>query len=828
MKSLLLSSLLLGAALSATASASPSEILEEAFRSPPSSVRPHVMWMWMGSNITFDGITHDLEKLKDAGFAGTLMFSIADTTTPWPRAIDGAPTPEVIAFTAPWWERVRHAAAESKRLGLEFGMGNCPGYSTSGGPWVTPEQAMQTVVWSELRVGGGQRFQGVVPRPEPDLRGIQVFPVWNPTNGLLERPEHPARRSHYRDVALVAMPAQGVVALDQIVDLSTRLQPDGKLDWEAPPGDWVLYRFGHTIQGAILQPPQFEANGFECDKLSREAVLAHVGHVISETKRHLGDLIGSGFLFLHFDSYEAGVPRWTPRMRDEFRARRGYDPVPFLATLVKRVIESPERTKAYAADMNRTVEELFRENYYPVLRKALNEAGIRFSCEPYGGPWRASEVVPHVEAVMTEFWTNNGYHPSRNQRETIRAAIDAGKNVIQAEAFTGSPAFSQWSETPAQLKSLGDQAFCDGINRLVLHRFVHQPWMSRHKPGVAMGQWGTHFDHTQTWWEPGKAWISYLSRCQALLQAGTPVVATGTQATFSISGGQPSPRSFRRKVGETDVFFVANVARNPGSALARFPVVGKQPELWNPITGETRVLPEFTAVDGAVLTPLEFADSESFFIVFRGPLPPTTTAERGFNFALPRTAQPLDKVVWKVAFDPAWGGPKESTFPALSDWKDHADPAIRYFSGTATYRTRFNLSAELAARPLRLDLGTVRDIATIKVNGKDLGVLWTAPWSVSLSGVAKAGANDLEIAVTNTWVNRLVGDEQQVPDCEWRPGDRGFGGPLARYPDWVLKGEARPSKGRYTFTTWNYFTAKSPLQSSGLLGPVVVQSTDVP
>ena len=798
---------------------------DKVFLAPPASARPHVMWMWMGSNITPSGITHDLEKLHDAGFGGALMFSLADTTTPWPRDITGAPTPEVVAFTPPWWERVRHAALESRRLGLEFGMGNCPGYSTSGGPWITPEHAMQMVVWSETRVSGGTTFSGPLPRPTPDLVGIQPFPVWNPKNGKLERPEHPERLSFFRDIAVIAVPADGDIALDKVIELTDRHTPEKDFRWEAPPGDWIVYRFGHTIMGTIMQPPQYAATGFECDKLSRTAVEIHLDHIVSEAQKYVGDLIGTGFHYYHFDSYEASMPRWTPLMREEFRARRGYDLAPFLPTLAKRVVESPARTAAYEADFKRTVADLFRANYFPVIREKLNAAGIRFSSEPYGGPWEIPEITPHVDNLMAEFWTHTdkkrgmGHLPA-----TIRAGTESGFRKISAEAFTSHPGFSQWDETPGSMKIVGDRVFAAGINHFVLHRFAHQPWRDRYKPGVMMGQWGTHFDHTQTWWEPGKAWVAYLTRCQALLQWGKTATSPGSAATFVVVDGKPEIRSLRRSEEKTDIFFAANLARVTGAATARFPITDRRPELWHPVTGEMRPLTDYRVVDGATEVPLQFAEAESYFIVFRAAGSPSGRP----NFPAIQPALALAEATWNVAFDPAWGGPASIVFPSLTDWKDHSDAGIKYYSGTATYRTTFEAPRELAStrdRRLWLDLGVVKDLARVRLNGRDLGVVWTAPWRVEITGVLRAGENQLEIAVTNTWANRLVGDEQLPPDCEWNKGDQKFGGPLKAYPDWVLNNTPRPSAGRYTFTTWNYFNAKSPLLPSGLLGPVSLSSS---
>jgi hypothetical protein len=802
------------------------ESAASVFRSPPPAARPHVMWMWMGSNITKTGITHDLEKLRDAGFGGTLLFSLADTTTPWPRDILDAPSPEVIAFTPPWWERIRHAAVESHRLGLDFGMSNCPGYSSSGGPWITPELSMQEVVWSETRITGGTTFSGPLPRPEPDLRGVQKFPVWNPDNGKLEKPEHPARRTYFRDIAVLALPATDPVALDRIIDLSAKLTPDGRLDWTAPAGEWILYRFGHTVMGPMQQPPQWQANGLECDKLSRTAVEFHVGQIVSELRRHLGDQIGKGFDFYHFDSYESGMPGWTPLMREEFRSRRGYDPVPFLPTLAKRVVGDPARSAAYKKDFERTVADLFRANYFPVIREKLNAAGIKFSCEPYGGTWKIQEIAPHVDQIMAEFWTAApNFNPFGSMAGTISAAHASAINLIQAEAFTALPQFSQWSETPASLKSVGDLAYAMGINRFVLHRFVHQPWGDLHKPGIAMGQWGTHFDHTQTWWEPGKSWVAYLTRCQALLQWGQPAPGRDSAPTFTVTSGEPKLASFRRTDGKTDIFFIANFTHAAGAATTRFPITNRRPELWHPATGETRLLTGYQVTADSIEVPLHFENSESYFIVFRPAFFSRPKSSSAANFPALQPALSLADARWTVAFDPNWGGPPSATFTSLTDWRDHPDARIKYYSGTATYSTAFTAPAALASKATSrvwLDLGVVKDFARVRLNGRDLGVLWTAPWRVEVTDALRRGENKLDIEVTNTWANRLIGDEQLPADAEWNPGDRGYGGPLKRYPKWVLDGTPRPSSGRHTFTSWNYFTADSPLLPSGLLGPVLL------
>ena len=138
---------------------------------------------------------------------------------------------------------------------------------------------------------------------------------------------------------------------------------------------------------------------------------------------------------------------------------------------------------------------------------------------------------------------------------------------------------------------------------------------------------------------------------------------------------------------------------------------------------------------------------------------------------------------------------------------------------------RSSSEAYKVKKALYLDLGLVKHIAHVTLNGKDLGVIWTAPWSVQIpAGLLKSTGNNLAVEVTNVWANRLIGDEQEPDDCEWLPNMYFYnsGKYLKSFPDWFLKNQPRPSKGRYCFTTWNYFTKDSPLVPSGLMGPVQI------
>ncbi|WP_295715141.1 glycosyl hydrolase [Mucilaginibacter sp.] len=796
----------------------------EVFLSPPLSASPGVLWMWMGSNLSKTGITKDLEALKKEGFNSTTMFSLADATTPWAGEIKKSPTPEIISWTEPWWKMVRHAAEESKRLGMDFGMFNGPGYESSGGPWITPENSMQEICWSTDTVTGGVSDHIKLARPKVNPRGHTPYPVYNEETGLVEIPKIAARSTYYKDIAVLALPVSGIVPADKVIDLTSKMQPDGQLNWEVPAGKWIIYRFGHTTTGTLIQPAQWKATGLECDKMSREAVTFHIDHVVGEIKKHLGDLIGTGFKSVHFDSYEAGYPTWTPKMSQEFAARRGYEITKYLPTFAGRIIGTDRRDSSlFVNDFNVTVKDLYRDVYFAIIAKKLREANLIFLCEPYGGPWRQDEVMPYVERVMTEFWTFGGRYSPYELQPTVAALRKSGQNIIEAEAFTSDPHDSKWDETPEWLKPMGDAAFCDGVNRMVIHRFVQQPWDDKYKPGLTMGEWGTHFDRTQTWWEPGKAMIKYWQRCQALLQWGTIALPSANDFLVSQSTGNIVVKHIHRKQKLVDVYFVANVSRNAGKAVCSFNVMDMQPELWAPLTGTIRDLPNFKANGVNTEIPLDFDKAQSFFIVFRKKAV-TNTAAYKENF-LPRKEALAINGPWEVKFDKQWGGPaKPVTFKTLQDWTQQPEKGIKYFSGTAVYKKTFDAPLNNSTDSLYLDLGVVKHLARVILNNKDLGVLWTAPWSVKLpANLLKPKENTLVIEVTNVWANRLIGDEQEPADTEWLPGHR-EGHFLKEFPDWFLNNQSRPSKGRYCFTTWNYFDKNSPLISSGLLGPVTITS----
>ena len=281
---------------------------------------------------------------------------------------------------------------------------------------------------------------------------------------------------------------------------------------------------------------------------------------------------------------------------------------------------------------------------------------------------------------------------------------------------------------------------------------------------------------------------------------------------FQSSG---SIRYTHRKLGETDIYFLANRSNKKASDNCIFRTDVGFPELWDPMTGESRPLPYFTRENGMTILPMEFDAYESFFIVFN-PMQGQTQSKNGSesNFQKTELLSALEGS-WEVTFDSKWGGPGPVVFDELVDWTQRPEEGIRYYSGTAVYKKTLDLPITEKrgdAEEIYLDLGSVNCMARVIWNGEDLGVLWTPPWRVNISGRLKDTGNELEIQVVNLWANRLIGDE-------FKPDD---GVKNGRWPEWLLNGTPRTS-GRYTFTTHRYYTKDSPLLASGLVGPVTLQ-----
>ena len=308
------------------------------------------------------------------------------------------------------------------------------------------------------------------------------------------------------------------VASDRVIELTARVK-DGKLEWDVPAGNWTILRFGHTLTGQMNAPAADTARGLECDKLSRAAVETNFAGMMGRVITDVGPLAGKSFKLVLADSWEAGCQNWTPAFRAEFQKRRGYELTKYLPTLAGRIVGSEQESERFLWDFRQTIGELIAENHYGVFQELCRKNGMLFTAEApgIGMPTIADELAckGRTDVPMGEFWMD-GHNDSK---ETAVAAHIYGTRVAAAEAFTARTEDAKWMKSPFDHKMLGDLHFTLGINRYVFHRYAHQPWLDR-VPGMTMGPWGTNFERTNTWWEPARAWMDYIARCQYLLQRG--------------------------------------------------------------------------------------------------------------------------------------------------------------------------------------------------------------------------------------------------------------------------------------------------------------------
>lgn len=501
------------------------DILEQGFRKPPPDCRPEVFWDWMGGLISKEGITKDLEAMAREGVGGVLIMQMPDQlagVVQWRyRDYPG----KVKCLSDEWFAMMNHAAGETDRLGMRMSLLICPGWSHCGGPWIKPDKGLKVLVVSRTPVAGPGRLDQVLPRASirKPMDGERTLPG-SPDAQAWESVLNPGE-DFYRDVAVLALPAihpGEAVSLERVLDVTQQMDPDGRLVWAVPPGEWTVLRLGVASENGPNHPAPPEAMGLECDRMDPEAVrLVFEGM----TARIVREARAKGYKSVQrfeTDSYEGGRQDFCADFPDEFRQRRGYDCTPWLpawldATLV---LGNADLCARFRADMLRTISELWIERFYGTLQQLAKENQLQWMVEPYflmNHDWRTAGARADVPG--SEFWMGGP--------QLIGPAPDIaalyGHKVVWAEAFTAESYESAWRNDPWRMKLFGDAAYCRGINHFVMHGFTHNPFDDRFQPGLTMGFWGTQMNRHSTWWPYSADWHRYLARCHFLLRQGEPV-----------------------------------------------------------------------------------------------------------------------------------------------------------------------------------------------------------------------------------------------------------------------------------------------------------------
>jgi hypothetical protein len=1089
-------SLWIQAASSLSFSARADGDLAEGFQNPPHEAKAGMMWYWIRGNVTEEGIDADLEAMAESGIRVVHLMHIGVAFT--------APGP--VTFLSPEYERLlQHTFKRARELGLVINLYNCEGFSSAGGPWMTPPQSMQRLVWTETRVSGPATQPIVLPQPYTKLdyyrdEAVVAFPApaaervsmaeaatkihnagagvldpavladWGRTVeltrdpadkavslrldfaepytarslfALIESGPKPGRvevlasddGESYRSIATnrlmhdpgyvssfaevvfdaatarhfkilmhgpnsirlahldlsggvrlpdwtlkagyilgykengrwaAAVDQDGVVDLDQVIDLTGKLEADGNLDWEVPPGEWIVLRFGMTSTTMENRPAGPGGLGLESDKFSTAATDRHFDGYLGRTVRKAGPLAENILTGTHVDSWEVGPQNWNPDFAGEFASRQGYDLRKFMPVMTGRVLNDARFTERFLWDLRKNISDLVAENFYGRLRERANEHGIQLSVQAQRFLFDSLQVAGEADIPFANVQMGRSRNPSSFiwAKGHSSAGNLYGKPVISSESLTARPEDEKWDLPPWHYKPYNDLDFTGGVNHQALHVYTHQPWTEPEVvPGMTLNPWGLHIQRSNTWWPFAKPWFSYLQRTQHLLQQsrfvgdvlvfmgddgprdpmnppwlrqqgfdfdlanadvilnflsvdekgdlvtesgmryrilaltdrewmrpevlrkihqlvadgatvhglppafspslrdypqvddevarlaanlwkpGETVVRFGKGSVFS---GVPLQAALQesgivhdflwqgkkgdnvgwihRQANGTDLYFVANHEHQPAGGIATFRVNDRDPELWDPLTGERFRATEFTRKGAHTEIPLHLNPVQSVFVVF----PPAPTTEKGVTAASSITHRAVDLQErltvpgpWQVRFEPNRGAPEGATFAELIDWTTHDNEGIRFFSGRADYQGSFDWTGDLPAPGERifLDLGEVREMAEVTLNGKPLGQLWIPPFRVDVTDALVRGENQLDVQVVNLWPNRLIGDERQFPNALRFVGQEPRGPALAEWPDWLQRGERDPS-GRITLTTWKHWLADDDLFPSGLLGPV--------
>lgn len=532
---------------SAVASSDP---LVRGFQNPPEQARLRCYWWWLNGHTTKAAITRDLTEMKKKGYGGVLLVDANGSNQGGNDNVPAGPE-----FGSPAWKELYvHALRVANQLGLEVTLNITSGWNL-GGPRVTPEDASKLLTWSRTTIRPGTTEVKLATPEEKNgfYRQISVlaYPLHKGaalagTPGDDRKPmarlalksaaaedgfSMPNLNSLLTETASTTPDHDADFAKAEVQDVSSMVDADGTLHW-SPPADspyrWEVLRIGYTDSDARVSTSSGAWQGLAIDYLDTHALDHYwVRAVLPLLTGEAAPYVGKSLKYVATDSWELGGTNWTGRFREEFRRRRGYDPVPYLPIVAGRIIGSRELSNRFLADLRRTVADLVNTHYDHLAERA-KQFGLGIQCEsggPHSAPIDALETFRSSAVPQTEYWAMSPEHRSADTdryfvKEAASAAHIYGRPFSAAEGMTSIG--NQWNESIGMnLKPSFDQALTEGMNRLVWHAFTSSPA----ELGVPGQEYfaGTHLNPNVTWWHDAGPFFLYLDRSQFLLQQGQPV-----------------------------------------------------------------------------------------------------------------------------------------------------------------------------------------------------------------------------------------------------------------------------------------------------------------
>lgn len=624
--------------------------LVKSFQTPPKDARPQVWWHWMDGNVSKEGIRKDIEWMKRNGIGGFHQFDAGGVNMPRAAKV------KLPYLSDGWKDAFRFALNLADSLDMDVTIASAPGWSSTGGTWVKPEDAIKKLEWRSIDTRGGKisvqlpdLYNVVGPyqdyhtdndriKIEPYGKDLYVLAVRLPysdksmnalgaqvsksestisvefrkpqtiksltlkTMAMDDRPRtgKPECRNILEcsddglkwrkvcDIEPTVLPyltvnvpptcaqffrvkgekleslelftvmkinhsqelggfgiihdfwkyhtpySKDAIRTSDIIDLTGKMTADGKLECSLPAGRWRIYRFGWSITGKINHPASPEATGLEVDKLDPDAWMRYFRTYLDLYKDAADGMLGEkGIRYLLVDSYEAGAYTWTPKLAKEFKARRGYDLLPWLPVLAGEIIGSSQMSERFLWDWRRTLGELFCENY-DRINEIVNEydlAGRYTESHEASRAYTGDGMDPKIKATipMAAFWMENtptgSAVPSAicDIRESASVSHIYGQRLVAAESFSvNGDEGRAYTYCPENMKYIADVGLSAGVNRFVIHESASQP-NDQYLPGLQLFRYGQWLHRNETWGEYAWVLTDYLARSSSMLQQGNSV-----------------------------------------------------------------------------------------------------------------------------------------------------------------------------------------------------------------------------------------------------------------------------------------------------------------
>ena len=464
--------------------------LDKRFMHPGKEYRALALWPWLNGYVDTARLVHELEQMKEKGMRGALIWDVGSLMDPGHMIPAG---PAMLGKES--LQYISLALNTGHKLDLEIGWFASSSWN-AGGPWVEEANASMELIHSSQLVEGPSKQRIRIRKPSSRFGELTRYSLIS----SLAIPFSQRKEIDY--------------TLDQTIPLDEFTSDNTFIDWEVPEGKWEIVSFFMSNTGQELECPSPNSNGIIIDHLSRIATKNYFDSVL--TRLAPANLPENHLKFFMLDSYEVRPMKdWSPLLAEEFNARYGYDPLPYLPLLRGYVSKDSVMAVRFQGDYSRLVSDMMIENHFAQSVSIADKHGFEMLTEAgHGGYPRVDplKALGNSHIPMGEFWNRKRFWVTK---EAASAAHIYGKKLVASESLTG---WNHWQHGPTDFKQLIDIAFCEGLNQIVFHTFSHNPEIAG-KPGFVYHA-GEHVNVNATWWEMARPFMDYIGRCSYMLRQG--------------------------------------------------------------------------------------------------------------------------------------------------------------------------------------------------------------------------------------------------------------------------------------------------------------------